>query len=171
MTKQSSFSYEELLACGRGEQIGEKAPRMPTPNMLMMDRILSITEEGGKYGKGHIVAELDVKPELWFFKCHFPGDPVMPGCLGLDALWQLLGFFLGWSGFEGRGRALGVKEVKFRGQILPEAKLVTYNVDIQRVMRGKLMMGIADGTVSVDGRKIYTANGLRVGVFKSTEGF
>jgi 3-hydroxyacyl-[acyl-carrier protein] dehydratase/trans-2-decenoyl-[acyl-carrier protein] isomerase len=139
--------------------------------MLMLDRISHISSEGGAAGKGEIRAELDITPELWFFDCHFPGDPVMPGCLGLDAMWQLLGFFLGWRGNPGRGRALGAGEVKFTGQILPSASLVTYQIDIKRVIERKLVMGIADGSVSVDGREIYTARDLRVGLFKSTESF
>jgi 3-hydroxyacyl-[acyl-carrier protein] dehydratase/trans-2-decenoyl-[acyl-carrier protein] isomerase len=139
--------------------------------MLMLDRISHISSEGGAAGKGEIRAELDITPELWFFDCHFPGDPVMPGCLGLDAMWQLLGFFLGWRGNPGRGRALGAGEVKFTGQILPSATRVTYQIDIKRVIERKLVMGIADGSVSVDGREIYTARDLRVGLFKSTESF
>ncbi|MBI5093660.1 MAG: bifunctional 3-hydroxydecanoyl-ACP dehydratase/trans-2-decenoyl-ACP isomerase [Candidatus Hydrogenedentes bacterium] len=171
MNQKNSYDREDLLACARGELFGPGNAEMPMPNLLMMDRILSITDDGGEYGKGEIVAEMDVRPDLWFFQCHFVNDPVMPGCLGLDALWQGVGFFLGWKGYPGRGRALGVEEVKFRGQILPSAKLVTYQVTIRRVMTGKLIMGIADGTVSVDGRKIYMAKGLKVGLFTSTEGF
>jgi 3-hydroxyacyl-[acyl-carrier protein] dehydratase/trans-2-decenoyl-[acyl-carrier protein] isomerase len=139
--------------------------------MLMLDRITHISSEGGAAGKGEIRAELDISPDLWFFECHFPGDPVMPGCLGLDAMWQLLGFFLGWRGNPGRGRALGSGEVKFTGQILPSASVVSYQIDIKRVIERKLVMGIADGSVSVDGREIYTARDLRVGLFKSTESF
>ncbi len=171
MTRQSSFNREELLSCGRGELFGEGNARLPMPNMLMLDRITSISEEGGTYGKGHIIAELDINPDLWFFDCHFPTDPVMPGCLGLDAMWQLVGFYLGWLGHPGRGRALGSGEVKFTGQILPTAKLVTYKIDLKRVMARGLVMGIADGSVAVDGREIYTAKGLRVGLFTSTEDF
>jgi 3-hydroxyacyl-[acyl-carrier protein] dehydratase/trans-2-decenoyl-[acyl-carrier protein] isomerase len=137
----------------------------------MMDRISLISEENGAYGKGQIQAELDISPDLWFFDCHFPGDPVMPGCLGLDAMWQMVGFYLGWIGNPGHGRALGVGEVKFTGQILPEAKLVTYQIDIKRIITRKLILGIADGSVSVDGREIYTAKDLRVGLFSSTQGF
>ena len=171
MTKQSSFSYEELLACGRGELFGPGNARLPAPPMLMFDRITEISEDGGAHGKGHMVAELDVRPDLWFFDCHFKEDPVMPGCLGLDAMWQLIGFFLGWKGGPGRGRALGAGEVKFTGQVLPDAKLVTYRVEIKRLVMRKLVMGVADATLEVDGRQIYTGNDLRVGLFTSTDGF
>ncbi len=171
MTRQSSYTREELLACGRGELFGEGNARLPLPNMLMMDRITHISNEGGKYGKGEIIAELDIDPSLWFFACHFEGDPVMPGCLGLDAMWQLVGFFLGWRGNPGRGRALGSGEVKFRGQVLPTAKKVTYRISMRRVMEQKLVMGIADATMEVDGREIYAASDLRVGLFTSTEDF
>jgi 3-hydroxyacyl-[acyl-carrier protein] dehydratase/trans-2-decenoyl-[acyl-carrier protein] isomerase len=145
--------------------------QLPTPNMLMMNRITRIANTGGEYGKGEIVAELDITPDLWFFDCHFPGDPVMPGCLGLDAMWQLVGFFLAWDGNLGRGRALGAGEVKFTGQILPTAKKVTYKLDLKRVIARKLVLAIADGSVSVDGREIYTAKDLRVGLFTSTDDF
>lgn len=171
MTRPSSFNREELLQCGHGEMFGEGNARLPIDNMLMMDRITMITGEGGKFGKGYIEAELDIHPDLWFFACHFPTDPVMPGCLGLDAMWQLVGFFLGWRGNKGRGRALGSGEVKFTGQILPTAKKVTYRIDLKRVIERKLVMGIADGSVSVDGREIYTATDLRVGLFTSTDNF
>ena len=171
MTQQHSFSKEELLECGAGHLFGPGNAQLPVGNMLMLDRISHISSEGGAAGKGEIRAELDITPELWFFDCHFPGDPVMPGCLGLDAMWQLLGFFLGWRGNPGRGRALGAGEVKFTGQILPSASLVTYRIDIKRVIERKLVMGIADGSVSVDGREIYTAQDLRVGLFQSTESF
>lgn len=171
MTRPSSFNREELLQCGHGEMFGEGNARLPVDNMLMMDRITMITGEGGKFGKGYIEAELDIHPDLWFFACHFPTDPVMPGCLGLDAMWQLVGFYLGWRGNKGRGRALGSGEVKFTGQILPTAKKVTYRIDLKRVIERKLVMGIADGSVSVDGREIYTATDLRVGLFTSTENF
>lgn len=171
MSNRNSYSKEDLLRCGHGELFGPENARLPLPNMLMIDRIVNINESGGTYGKGEIIAELDIHPDLWFFACHFEGDPVMPGCLGLDALWQLIGFFLIWSGHSGKGRALGVGEVKFRGQVLPTAKKVSYKLNIKRVMASKLIMAIADGSVSVDGREIYTAESLRVGLFTSTEGF
>jgi len=145
--------------------------QLPVPDMLMMDRIAKISDMGGTYNRGEIIAELDVHPELWFFQCHFPGDPVMPGCLGLDAMWQLVGFFLAWIGNPGRGRALGVDEVRFTGQVLPTASKVTYRIDMKRVISRKLVLGIADGIMDVDGREIYNAKDLRVGLFTSTEGF
>lgn len=171
MSKQTSYTKEELLACGRGELFGEGNAQLPLPPMLMFDRIVSITEEGGKYGAGQIIAELDVTQDLWFFDCHFTGDPVMPGCLGLDAMWQLVGFYLGWKGGPGRGRALGAGEVKFTGQVLPTAKLVRYHIDLKRVIMRKLVMGIADARMEVDGREIYVANDLRVGLFTTTDNF
>jgi len=171
MTKQNSFDRDELLKCGHGELFGPGNAQLPTPNMLMMDRITHIDETGGEHGKGEIKAELDISPDLWFFECHFPGDPVMPGCLGLDAMWQLVGFHLGWLGHPGKGRALGVGEVKFTGQVLPTAKKVSYQIDMKRVIARGLVMGIADGSVSVDGREIYVAKGLRVGLFASTDDF
>ena len=171
MTRPSSFEREDLLKCGYGEMFGAGNAQLPVGNMLMMDRILSIKADGGEYGKGEIIAELDIHPDLWFFDCHFPGDPVMPGCLGLDAMWQLVGFFLGWRGNEGRGRALGSGEVKFTGQVLPTAKKVTYRINFKRVIERKLVMGIADGSLLVDGREIYTAKDLRVGLFKQTDNF
>jgi 3-hydroxyacyl-[acyl-carrier protein] dehydratase/trans-2-decenoyl-[acyl-carrier protein] isomerase len=167
MARQSSFDYEELLACGRGELFGPGNAQLPLPPMLMFDRITSIGEDGGAYGKGHVVAELDVRPDLWFFPCHFKGDPVMPGCLGLDALWQMTGFFLGWGGSPGRGRALGVGEVKFTDQVLPTVKKVVYGVDLKRVFRSKLVLGIADGWLEADGRRIYEAKDMRVGLFQA----
>ena len=171
MTQKNSFSYEDLLACGRGEMFGPGNAQLPMPNMLMIDRITNISTEGGNYGKGIVLAELDIKSDLWFFNCHFPGDPVMPGCLGLDALWQLLGFFIAWQGNPGKGRALGVNSVRFTGQVLPTAKLVSYRLDIKRVVNRGVCMGIADGVMSVDNREIYMTKDLRVGLFTSTEDF
>jgi len=168
---QSSYSKEDLLRCGHGELFGEGNAQLPVPNMLMMDRISQISTEGGDYGKGLIVAELDINPDLWFFGCHFPGDPVMPGCLGLDAMWQLVGFYLGWMGNPGKGRALGCGEVKFSGQVLPSAKKVSYQISLKRVITRKLILGIADGRMFVDDKEIYTAKDLRVGLFTSTDNF
>ncbi len=168
---QSSYNKEDLLRCGNGDMFGPGNAQLPIPNMLMMDRITHISKTGGDSDKGEIIAELDITPDLWFFDCHFPGDPVMPGCLGLDAMWQLVGFFLAWKGNPGRGRALGSGEVKFTGQILPTAKKVTYKITLKRVIERKLVMGIADGSVSVDGKEIYTAKDLRVGLFTNTESF
>jgi 3-hydroxyacyl-[acyl-carrier protein] dehydratase/trans-2-decenoyl-[acyl-carrier protein] isomerase len=163
--KQSSFDYEELLKCARGELFGPGNAQLPLPPMLMMDRITKISDEGGAHGKGEIVAEFDIKPDLWFFSCHFKGDPVMPGALGLDALWQLCGFFLGWLGAPGRGRALGVGNVKFSGMVKPTAKKVLYHINVKRVIMRKLVLGIADGFMKVDGLTIYEAHDLRVGLF------
>ena len=171
MSKKNSYTQEDLVVCGYGKMFGENNAQLPLKPMLMFDRIVSITEAGGKANKGEIIAELDIIPDLWFFDCHFDGDPVMPGCLGLDAMWQLVGFFLGWSGAEGRGRALGAGNVKFSGQVTPKNKLVTYRIEMRRVMLRKLVMGVADGCMLIDGKEIYTAEDLRVGLFKSTEDF
>ncbi len=171
MTRATEFSYQQLIECGHGNMFGEGNARLPLPNMLMMDRITHISNEGGSYNKGQILAELDINPELWFFQCHFESDPVMPGCLGLDAMWQLVGFYLGWRDNPGRGRALGCGEVKFRGQVLPNAKKVSYEINIKRVLEQKLVMGIADGRMLVDEREIYTAKDLRVGLFTNTDDF
>jgi 3-hydroxyacyl-[acyl-carrier protein] dehydratase/trans-2-decenoyl-[acyl-carrier protein] isomerase len=164
--RRSSFEYEDLLACGRGELFGAGNAQLPLPPMLMFDRISQVSETGGEFGKGFIRAELDVTPELWFFGCHFKGDPVMPGCLGLDALWQMVGFFLGWLGSPGRGRALGLGELKFSGQVLPNMRKIVYNVDFKRVMRSKLVLGIADGWLSADGEIIYRASDLKVALVR-----
>jgi 3-hydroxyacyl-[acyl-carrier protein] dehydratase/trans-2-decenoyl-[acyl-carrier protein] isomerase len=164
--RQSSFTREELLACGAGTLFGPNTPRLPVDPMLMFDRVTLITDQGGAHGRGEVRAELDVKSSLWFFACHFLEDPVMPGCLGLDALWQLIGFFLAWGGHRGKGRALGVEEVRFSGEVLPQARLVTYQIDVKRVIARKLVMVSGDGSVAVDGQTIYTAKGLRVGVFE-----
>ena len=171
MGKQSSFTREELLKCARGDMFGIGNAQLPMPNMLMMDRITHITDKGGRYGKGEIIAELDVRPDLWFFACHFPGDPVMPGCLGLDAMWQLVGFFLAWSGNSGRGRALGCGQAKFSGEVLPTTTKIIYRLDLKRVIARKLVLAIADGTMSVDGREIYAAKDLRVGLFAANDTF
>jgi 3-hydroxyacyl-[acyl-carrier protein] dehydratase/trans-2-decenoyl-[acyl-carrier protein] isomerase len=163
--RRSSFEYEDLLACGRGELFVE-GPQLPLPPMLMFDRISEIAEAGGEYGKGLMRAVLRVRSDLWFFPCHFKGDPVMPGCLGLDALWQMVGFFLGWVGASGRGRALGLGELKLSGQVLPNVNEIIYGIEIKRVMRSKLVLGIADGWLSADGSIIYRALDLKVGLFR-----
>ena len=169
--RKSAYNRDELELCGTGHLFGSDSAKLPTGNMLMFDRIIEIKNEGGLHDKVCITAELDINPDLWFFGCHFVEDPVMPGCLGLDALWQLCGFFLSWSGCKGKGRALGSGKVKFTGQVLPTAKLVTYTLNMKRVISRRLSMIIADGTVSVDGRTIYTADDLRVGLFLSTDSF
>ena len=163
--RKSSYSLAELIECGHGRLFGPGNARLPLPPMLMFDRILRISEEGGAFGKGEVVAELDVQPDLWFFKCHFEGDPVMPGCLGLDAMWQMLGFFLGWRGLPGKGRAIGSGPVKLSGEVTPASKKVTFRLDIKRLVKRKLALAIADGMVTVDGQTIYQAEDLRVGVF------
>ena len=171
MTRLHAFSREQLLASARGELFGPGSGRLPNDPMLMFDRITDIRDDGGQHGKGYVRAELDIRPDLWFFGCHFIGDPVMPGCLGLDAMWQLTGFYLTWLGAPGRGRALGCGEVKFTGQVLPDAKRVSYEIDITRVINRKLVMAQSDARMLVDGREIYTAKDLRVGLFTSTENF
>ena len=171
MTNKNSYSRNELISCGMGELFGAGNAQLPLPDMLMIDRILEINDHGGSAGKGIIIAELDLHPDLWFFNCHFKGDPVMPGCLGLDAMWQLVGFYLGWAGAPGRGRALGSGMVKFSGQATPKNKLITYKINMKRVMLRNLVMGIADGSMEVDGRLIYKAEDLRVGLFTRTDEF
>jgi 3-hydroxyacyl-[acyl-carrier protein] dehydratase/trans-2-decenoyl-[acyl-carrier protein] isomerase len=171
MERKNSYTYQELIQCARGEMFGFGNAQLPMPPMLMFDRITSISENGGETDKGHIIAELDIQPDLWFFACHFPGDPVMPGCLGLDAMWQLIGFYLGWMGGLGRGRALGAGEVKFTGQVTPKNQLVTYHIDMKRVIMRKLVMGIGNAVMKVDGQDIYYAKDLRVGLFTSMENF
>jgi 3-hydroxyacyl-[acyl-carrier protein] dehydratase/trans-2-decenoyl-[acyl-carrier protein] isomerase len=168
MTK-TWFDYDDLLACARGEMFGPGNAQLPAPPMLMFDRITAIAAEGGAFGKGQVSAELDIRPDLWFFACHFIGDPVMPGCLGLDAMWQLVGFFLGWSGAPGRGRALGVGEVKFSGQVTPSISKVVYRIDFKRVILRKLVMGVADGVLEADGKPIYEARDLKVGLFNAAD--
>jgi 3-hydroxyacyl-[acyl-carrier protein] dehydratase/trans-2-decenoyl-[acyl-carrier protein] isomerase len=165
--KNNSFSYEQLIDCANGDLFGEGNAQLPSPPMLMFDRITNINETGGIFQKGEIVAELDIKPELWFFDCHFKGDPVMPGCLGLDAMWQLVGFYLGWLEQPGKGRALGVGEVKFTGQVLDTVKKVTYQISIKRLILRKLILGVADGILKADGEPIYEAKDMKVGLFQS----
>lgn len=162
---QNSYGYDDLIKCAKGLLFGPGNAQLPLPPMLMFDRIVHIDDKGGKYGKGEIVAELDVKPDLWFFPVHFQGDPVMPGCLGLDAMWQMVGFFLGWMKAPGRGRAIGVGEVKLTGMVTPAVKRVTYRVNMKRVILRKLVLGIADGTLEADGQPVYEANDMKVGLF------
>ena len=161
----TEFDKEGLIACAQGDLFGPGNPQLPMPPMLMMDRVTEISADGGAHGKGHVVAEFDIHPDLWFFECHFPGDPVMPGCLGVDAMWQLTGFNLGWRGMTGRGRALGAGEIKFSGMVTPKTSLVTYVIDFTRVIDRKLKMGIADAKMLADGEEIYVATGLKVGLF------
>ena len=165
--KKNSYSYEQLIDCANGDLFGKGNAQLPSPPMLMFDRITNINETGGVFQKGEIVAELDIKPELWFFDCHFKGDPVMPGCLGLDAMWQLVGFYLGWLEQPGKGRALGVGEVKFTGQVLNTIKKVTYQISIKRLILRKLILGVADGVLKADGEPIYEAKDMKVGLFQS----
>ena len=165
--QKKSFNYNELIDCGKGKLFGEGNAKLPLPPMLMFDRITEINQNGGEYKKGKIKAELDIKDDLWFFNCHFQGDPVMPGCLGLDAMWQLVGFYLGWIGEPGKGRALGVNSVKFTGEVLKKVKMATYEINIKRVLKKEgTAVGLANGTLSADGKKIYTAENLKVGLFK-----
>jgi 3-hydroxyacyl-[acyl-carrier protein] dehydratase/trans-2-decenoyl-[acyl-carrier protein] isomerase len=169
MMAQSRFDLPDLLACARGEMFGPGNAQLPAPPMLMFDRITHIASDGGRHNKGQLVAELDVRPDLWFYACHFIGDPVMPGCLGLDAMWQLVGFFLGWSGAPGRGRALGVGEVKFSGQVTTKVSRVVYRIDLKKVILRRLVLGVADGVLEADGNPIYEAKDLRVGLFNAAD--
>ena len=165
--KKNSYSYDELINCGEGKLFGPGNAKLPLPPMLMFDRITEINEDKGAFKKGLLKAELDIKNDLWFFNCHFKEDPVMPGCLGLDAMWQLVGFYLGWIGNPGKGRALGVGTVKFTGEVLQDVKLVTYEIDMKKIMSpGGTTVGLANGVVLADGKKIYSADSLKVGLFK-----
>ncbi|PQM61840.1 MAG: beta-hydroxydecanoyl-ACP dehydratase [Rhodobacteraceae bacterium] len=163
--RPSKIDYDGLISCAKGEMFGPGNPQLPMPPMLMFDRIIEISDNAGKASKGHVVAEFQIQPSHWFFECHFQGDPVMPGCLGLDALWQLTGFNLGWRGMVGKGRALGVGEVKFSGMVTPKTSLVTYLVEFTRVIDRRLKMGIADGSMLADGKEIYKVSDMRVGLF------
>jgi 3-hydroxyacyl-[acyl-carrier protein] dehydratase/trans-2-decenoyl-[acyl-carrier protein] isomerase len=165
----TKFDLPDLLACARGEMFGPGNAQLPAPPMLMFDRIVNIAQTGGAHGKGQITAELDIRRDLWFFDCHFINDPVMPGCLGLDAMWQLVGFFLAWSGAPGRGRAVGVGEVKFSGQVTPKVEKVVYRIDFKRVILRKLVMGVADGVMEADGKPIYEAKDLKVGLYNAAD--
>lgn len=167
--RPSHFDQDDLLACARGDMFGPGNAQLPAPPMLMFDRIREIRADGGAFGKGQVVAELDIRGDLWFFDCHFIGDPVMPGCLGLDAMWQLVGFFLAWSGGPGRGRAVGVGDVKFAGQVTPKVSRVVYKIDFKKVIIRRLVMGVADGVLEADGKPIYEAKDLRVGLYNAAD--
>ena len=167
--KNNSFDYEKLIECGQGLLFGKGNTQLPLPPMLMFDRITNINDNGGDFSKGEIIAELDINPNLWFFGCHFKNDPVMPGCLGLDAMWQLVGFYLGWLGQPGKGRALGVGEVKFTGQVLDSVKKVTYHISLKRLILRKLILGVADGVLKADGNSIYEVKDMKVGLFTSSK--
>ena len=167
ISRKNKFDYDDLISCAKGKLFGTGNPQLPMPPMLMIDRVTEISDDGGEHNKGHVIAELDINPKLWFFECHFEGDPVMPGCLGLDALWQLTGFNLGWREMKGRGRALGVGEVKFTGMVTPDIKLVRYEVNFTRVIDRKLKLGMANGTMYADNEKIYSAENMKVGLFQS----
>ena len=167
--QKNNYNYDDLILCGEGKLFGEGNAKLPLPPMLMFDRIISINENGGEFSKGEVIAELDIKPNLWFFECHFKNDPVMPGCLGLDAMWQLLGFYLGWLGQPGRGRALGVGEVKFSGQVLQKVKKVTYHISLKRLILRKLILGVGNGVLKADGEVIYEAKDMKVGLFTSAD--
>tara|TARA_A100001011_G_scaffold134810_1_gene142123 strand:- start:203 stop:706 length:504 start_codon:yes stop_codon:yes gene_type:complete len=166
--QKNSYVYEDLISCGKGELFGEGNAKLPLPPMLMFDRITEIKKDIGEFKKGYIKAELDIKDNLWFFDCHFQNDPVMPGCLGLDAMWQLVGFYLGWIGEPGKGRALGVNSVKFTGEVLKKVKMAKYEINMKRILKKEgAVVGLANGILSADGKKIYTAENLKVGLFKS----
>ena len=167
--KYNSFTYDQLIECAKGLLFGKGNAQLPLPPMLMFDRITNINEKGGIFSKGEVIAELDIKSDLWFFKCHFKDDPVMPGCLGLDAMWQLLGFYLGWLGQHGKGRALGVGEVKFTGQVLENVKKVTYHISLKKLILRKIILGVADGIMKADGKPIYEVKDMKVGLFTTSE--